>query len=90
MEGLPMPVGHRRKVLSNDIRKRPARCLPEGPAFHGASFGEVGPSERIEAIARFAVEPASPRVANVLFANPEPQPMSRRRSDDLQSRAICH
>ena len=46
--------------------------LSRGPAYSGASFGEVGPYERIDAVARFAVDPASPRAAKIVDIDAAP------------------
>lgn len=36
------------------------------PAFEGRAFGDVGAYERIDAVASFAVDPASPQLANIV------------------------
>ncbi|PST22019.1 hypothetical protein C7U60_12265 [Mesorhizobium plurifarium] len=43
-----------------------------GPAFEGKVFGNAGVYERIDAIATFAVDPKSPRVANIVDIDKAP------------------
>ncbi|MBW9062788.1 hypothetical protein JNB71_05605 [Rhizobium herbae] len=43
-----------------------------GPAFEGKVFGNAGVYERIDAVATFAVDPRSPRVANIVDIDKAP------------------
>ncbi|PDT82610.1 alpha/beta hydrolase domain-containing protein [Sinorhizobium sp. BJ1] len=43
-----------------------------GPAFEGKAFGEIGTYERIDAIAAFAIDPKSPRLAGIVDIDKAP------------------
>lgn len=54
------------KVVSFDIDGRAA------PAFGGASYGDVGPYERLDAVAHFAIDPKSERGAAIVDLDKAP------------------
>ena len=53
-------------IGSADARVTGFEIVSTEPVFDGQAFGDAGTYERIDAIARFAVDPRSPRVAGVV------------------------
>lgn len=47
--------------------------LNQGPAFEGATFGDTGAYERIDAIAHLAIDPASPRGQKIVDLDKAPR-----------------
>jgi hypothetical protein len=59
-------------IGSADARVTGFEIVSTEPVFDGQSFGDAGAYERIDAIATFAVDPASPRAAGVVDIDQAP------------------